>query len=117
MARRPGASAQFIFTSVLELPVEDSWRQIIINLSNHHGKQTHQEGQHHNKVTCLAMKLLVLKAGKGPKTPKISALLRERPVLQRANFVLTKERERPYYGHFCGKIYREGSCSKAAGGP
>ena len=54
---------------------------------------------------------------KTPKTPKISALLRKRPVLPRANFVLTKDRKRPYYRHFCGKIHREGSCSKAAGGP
>ena len=56
------------------------------------------------------------RGGKTP-TPKISALLRKRPVLLRANFVLTKDRKRPYYGHFCGKIHREGSCSKAAGGP
>ena len=35
-------------------------------------------------------------------TPKMSALLRKRPVLLRANFVLTKDRKRPYYGHFCG---------------
>ena len=57
--------------------------------------------------------------GRGEKTPtpKISALLRKRPVLLRANFVLTKDRKRPYYGHFRGKIHREGSCSKAAGGP
>ena len=57
--------------------------------------------------------------GRGEKTPtpKISALLRKRAVLLRANFVLTKERKRPYYGHFCGKIHREGSCSKAARGP
>ena len=37
---------------------------------------------------------------KTPKTPKISALVRKRPVLLRANFVLTKDRKRPYYGHF-----------------
>ena len=42
---------------------------------------------------------------------------RKRPVLLRANFVLTKDRKRPYYRHFCGKMHREGSCSKAAGGP
>ena len=50
-------------------------------------------------------------------TPKISALLRKRPVLIRTNFILTKDRKRPYYGHFCGKIHRKGSSSKAAGGP
>ena len=50
-------------------------------------------------------------------TPKFSALLRKRPVLLRANFVLTKDRKRPYYRHFCGKMHREGSCSKAARGP
>ena len=56
------------------------------------------------------------KRGEKTPTPKISALLRKRPVLLRANFVLTKDRKRPYYGHFCGKMHREGSCSKAAGG-
>ena len=25
----------------------------------------------------------------------------------KANFVLTKDRKRPYYGHFCGKIHRD----------
>ena len=57
--------------------------------------------------------------GRGEKTPtpKISALLRKRPVLLRANFVLTKDRKRPYYRHFCGKMHREGSCSKAARDP
>ena len=50
-------------------------------------------------------------------TSHATALLRKRPVLLRANFVLTKDRKRPYYGLFCGKIHREGSCSKAAGGP
>ena len=55
--------------------------------------------------------------GEKTPTPKISALLRKRPVLLRANFVLTKDRKRPYYRHFCGKLHREGSCSKAAGGP
>ena len=58
-----------------------------------------------------------LERGKKTPTPKISALLRKQPVLLRANFVLTKDRKWAYYGHFCGKIYREGSCSKAAGGP
>ena len=59
-----------------------------------------------------------VRRGEKTPTPKISALLRKRPVLQRANVVLTKDRKRPYYGgHFCGKIHRDGSCSKAAGGP
>ena len=57
------------------------------------------------------------RGGKDPPTPKISALLRKWPGLLRANFVLVKDRKRPYYGHFCGKMHREGSCSKAAGGP
>ena len=61
--------------------------------------------------------LMFLKGGEKTPTPKISALLRKRPVLLRTNFVLTKDRKRPYYGRFCGKIHREGSCSKAAGGP
>ena len=50
-------------------------------------------------------------------TPKISALLRKRPGLLRANFVLTKDRKRPYHGHFRGKLHREGACSKADGVP
>ena len=55
--------------------------------------------------------------GEKTPTPKISALLRKRPVLLRANFVLTKDRKQPYYGHFGGQMHREGSCSKAAWGP
>ena len=58
-----------------------------------------------------------IERGEKTPTPKISALLRKQPVLPRANFVLAKDRKRPYYGHFCGKMPREGSCSKAAGGP
>ena len=58
----------------------------------------------------------LLKVGVGHSTPKIAALLRKRPVLLRANFVLAKDQKRPYYGHFCGKKHREGSRSKAAGG-
>ena len=60
--------------------------------------------------------VILWKRGRDP-TPQISALLRKRPVLLRANLVLTKDRKRPYYRHFCGKIHREASCSKAAGGP
>ena len=60
---------------------------------------------------------VLLERGEKTPTPNISALLRKRPVLLRANFVLTKDRKRPYYGHFCGKTHKEGSCSKAAGGP
>ena len=45
--------------------------------------------------------------GRGEKapTPKISALLRKRPALLRANFVLTKDRKRPFNGLFCSKVY------------
>ena len=44
------------------------------------------------------------------------AKLRKQPVLLRANFVLTKDpKKRMYYGHFCGKTHKEGSCSRAAG--
>ena len=59
----------------------------------------------------------ILGFGGETPTPKIAVLLRKRPVLLRANFVLTKDRKRPSNGHFCGEIHREGSCSKAAGGP
>ena len=50
-------------------------------------------------------------------TPTPSILLSTLPVLLRADFVLTKDPKRPYEGEFCGKIDREGSCSRAAGGP
>ena len=59
----------------------------------------------------------LIERGEKTPTPKISALLRKQAVLLRTNFVLTKDRKRPYYGHFYGKILREGSCSKAARGP
>ena len=55
--------------------------------------------------------------GEKTPTPKISALLRKRPVLLKAHVVLTKDQKRPYSGHFCGKTHGQGSCSKAAGGP
>ena len=54
---------------------------------------------------------------KGWKDPHPQDFIRKRPVLLRATFVLTKDRKRPYYGHFCDKMHREGSCSKAAGRP
>ena len=53
--------------------------------------------------------------GEKTPTPKVSALLRKRPVLLRANFVLTKDRKQPYYGHFCGKVHREGFVVKRPG--
>ena len=56
---------------------------------------------------------ILLKGGKRPPTPKISALLRKRPVFLSASFVLTEDRKRPYYGHFCGKnTERPGVLSK-----
>ena len=67
-----------------------------------------------------------MERGEKTPTPKISALLRKRPVLLRANFVVTKDRKWPvvttdrkwpYYRYLCAKLHREGSCSKAAGGP
>ena len=48
-------------------------------------------------------------------TPKISALLRKRPGLLRANFVLTKDRKRPYYGHFVVKYTGRGLVVKRPG--
>ena len=58
----------------------------------------------------------IVERGEKTPTPKISALVRKQAVLLRGNFVLTKDRKRPYYGDFCGKVHREESCSKAAGG-
>ena len=68
-------------------------------------------------LQCINVVAVLIERGEKTPTPKISALLRKQPALLRANFVLTKDRKRPYYGHFCGKIHREGSCSKATGGP
>ena len=56
-----------------------------------------------------------IERGEKTPTPKISALLRKRPVLLRANFVLTKDRKRPYYRHFCGKMHRRGLVVKRPG--
>ena len=58
----------------------------------------------------------LLEEGKRP-APTHPVLLRKRRVLLRADFVLTKDPKWPYEGQFCGKLDREGSCSKAAGGP
>ena len=55
---------------------------------------------------CFFVFRSLLRGGKDPHTPKISALLRKRPVVLKANFVLTKDRKRPHYGHFCGKMHR-----------
>ena len=41
--------------------------------------------------------------------------LRKRPVLLRANFVLIKDRKRPYYGHFVVKYARRGLVLKRPG--
>ena len=61
-------------------------------------------------MLCKVIARMKLLFGRGEKTPtpKISALLRKRPILLRASFVLTKDRKRPYYGHFCGKMHRGG---------
>ena len=53
-------------------------------------------------------KLAFFERGEKTPTPKISAILRKRPVLRRANFVLTKDRKRPHYRHFCGKMHGRG---------
>ena len=55
--------------------------------------------------------LKLLKGGKRPLKPQDFSLTKK------TNFVLTKDRKRPYYGHSCGEMHRAGSCSKAAGGP
>ena len=54
---------------------------------------------------------------RGEKTPtsKISALLRKRPVLLKADFVLTKDRKRPYYRLFVVKCTRRGLVVKRPG--
>ena len=53
------------------------------------------QGDPRQEVFC---RIFIWKGRKDP-TPKISALLRKRPTLLRANFVLTKDHKRPYYGH------------------
>ena len=57
------------------------------------------------------------KGGKDPHPQDFSLTKKTARFTLRANFVLTKDRKRPYCGHFCGKMHSEGSCSKAAGGP
>ena len=54
------------------------------------------------------------KGGRDPHPQDFSLTKKTARFTILANFVLTKDRNRPYYGHFCGKIHREGSCSKAA---
>ena len=61
------------------------------------------------------MHCVVFGRGEKAPTPTLSVLLRKRPVVLRADFVLTKDPKWPYEGQFSGKIDREGSCSKAAG--
>ena len=56
-----------------------------------------------------------LERGEKTPTPKISALLRERPVLPTAKLVLTKDRKQPYYGHFRGKYTGRGLVVKRLG--
>ena len=56
-----------------------------------------------------------IERGEKTPTPKISALLRKRPVLLRANFVLTKDRKRPCYGHFLVKYTGRGLVVKRPG--
>ena len=53
--------------------------------------------------------------GEKAPTPKISAELGKRPVLLRDNFVLTKDRKRPYYGHFVVKYTGRGLVVKRPG--
>ena len=70
-----------------------------------------------HELFVLALSLVWFAGATPDINPQISALLRKWAVLLRDNFVLTKDRKLPYLGHFCDKIHREGSCSKAAGGP
>ena len=66
----------------------------------------------------IGLKSAKIKGGKDPPNPQDFSLTKKTARFTvRANFVLTKDRKRPYYGHFCGKMHREGPCSKAAGGP
>ena len=58
-----------------------------------------------------------LEEGKWPQPPHTFSFTKKWPVLLRADSILTKDPTWPYDGQFCGKIDREGSCSKAAGGP
>ena len=57
----------------------------------------------------------MMRRGEKAPTTTLSVLLRKRPVLLRADFVLTKDPKWPYEGQFCGKVDREESCSKAVG--
>ena len=73
------------------------------------------QSQHERRVRQISRKTSLLGRGEKAPTPKISALLRKRPVLLRAKFVLTKDRKRPYYGHSCGKYTGRGLVVKRPG--
>ena len=67
-----------------------------------------------HKVSVGQASQQIERGGKDPH-PQDFSLTKTTARLLKANFVLTKDRKRPYYRHFCGKMHREGSCSKAAG--
>ena len=61
----------------------------------------------------LELRTLSWKRGKIPHPHTFSKTAR----FTECVFRLTKDPKWPYEGQFCGKIDREGYCSKAAGGP
>ena len=69
------------------------------------------------KPSCEQRQKLLTKNWRGKGHPHTFGFTEKRPVLLRADFVLTKDPKWPYKGQFRGKIDMEGSSSKAAGGP
>ena len=73
-----------------------------------HQENSRQEGPGHLFLGKINQRRVVSKGpqrivGRGEKAPipTLSVLLKKRPVLLGADFVLTKDRKWPYYGHFC----------------
>ena len=64
----------------------------------------------------LNVRASCIERGEKTPTPKISALLRKRPVLLRANFVLTKDRNGLTMDIFVAKCTRRGLVVKPGGG-
>ena len=54
---------------------------------------------------------------KGPHPYTLALVVRNNPVLLRADFVLAKDLNWPYEGHLCGKMKGMGPVVKQPGGP
>ena len=92
----PSKISRYVLPPPLRIPKKNVSRQISV------------------RVRALKVTDPKVTGGKDPHPQDFSLPKKTARFTSRANFVLTKDRKRPYYGRFCGKIHREGSCSKAA---